>query len=81
MVLIVFGAIILLAIWYFISAEFMSIAEMKGHKEKRYFWWTFLCSFVGIAMVIALPDRTQFPTVVTAPAEKAEVISDELPDL
>ena len=37
--------------------EFSRIAKMKGHNEKRYFWWCFLLGFVGWPMVIALPDR------------------------
>ena len=78
--LIVIGAIIVLVIWYFISNEFMNIAKMKGHQSSRYFWWTFFFSFVGIAMVIALPDRAQTVRSVET-ALKASVPSDELPDL
>ena len=81
--LIVIGAIIVLVIWYFISREFMNIAKMKGHQSSRYFWWTFFFSFVGMAMVIALPDRANTPTIVTAPipAPRVDVVGDELPDL
>ena len=80
---IVIGVIIALVIWCYIGKEFMNIAEMKGHHSSRYFWWTFLFSFVGMAMVIALPDRANTPTVVAAPtpALKADVVNDELPDL
>ena len=85
---IVIGAIIILVIWYFISKEFLNIAKMKGHQSSRYFWWTFFFSFVGMAMVIALPDRarTAWP-VETAPKVSAPINksrnepSDELPDL
>lgn len=45
-------------LWYFIGKEFERIAAMKGYKrDRRYFWWTFLCGIVGMAMVIALPSE------------------------
>ncbi len=62
-----------LAIGYFIGVEFARIAEMKGHTERKYFWWTFLLMPVGMAMVIALPT-------CAAGAGKAAK-HDELPDI
>ena len=59
---------------FFIAQEFQRIAEMKGHKENRYFWWTFLVAPAGMLMVIALPDN----------ANKSETnnnVQDELPEI
>ncbi len=70
--LIFLGAIAYIALWYFIGLEFQRIALMKGHGEKRYFWWTFLVGPVGMLMVVALPNESK----------PAEVISsDELPEI
>lgn len=60
--------------WYFVGKEFERIAGKKGHYEKRYFWYTFLAAPVGIAMVIALPDRF-------AEKEKNGIIDAELPEI
>ena len=57
-----------------IAREFQRIAEMKGHGEKRWFWWCLLLPPVGFPMVIALPDRGG--KEAAAPA-----FADELPDL
>lgn len=74
--LIVLGSIAVIVLWYFVSKEFQRIAEMKGHAEKRYFWWPFFLSVIGMMMVVALPDRRMIAD------QKAEtVVSDELPDL
>lgn len=59
---------------WFAAREFYKIAVMKGHPQKRYFWWCFLVGFVGWPMVIALPDRG------TA-QQKAMIDTDELPEL
>jgi len=48
----------IVVLFWFIAEEFQRIATMKGHYEKRYFWWSFLLPIVGYLMVIALPDRT-----------------------
>ena len=53
------GILVLIVLWGFISQEFARIAEMKGHKGEPYFWWTFFFSIAGMAMVIALPDRSK----------------------
>ncbi len=70
--LIVLGAIALIALWYFVAAEFRRIAAMKGHDEARYFWWTFLLGPVGMLMVVALPQEIKAPE---------EVKTDELPEI
>lgn len=46
-----------IAVAYFAAKEFELIAKDKGYADEKYFWWTFLAGFVGIPMVIALPDR------------------------
>lgn len=51
------AAIVGIAVAYFAAKEFELIAKDKGYAGKKYFWWTFLAGFVGIPMVIALPDR------------------------
>lgn len=50
--------IIIIAIYidYLIAKEFKKAAELKGYKEKRYFWITFFLGAVGMLLVIALPD-------------------------
>lgn len=70
--LIILGAIAVIALWYAVAKEFQRIAAMKGHEEKRYFWWTFLFSAVGMTMVLALPDRSQ---------GKSAQASDDLPEI
>lgn len=50
-------AILVIVLWYFIGKEFENIANEKGYTSKKYFWWTFLLTPIGISMVIALPDR------------------------
>lgn len=58
------------------ATEFCNIARMKGHPDRKYFWWCFLFGVIGWCMVIALPDRSVMPRV-SKPDSKA----DELPDL
>lgn len=41
----------------FTAWEFLHIAEMKGYKQMKYFWWTLLFLPIGISMVIALPNK------------------------
>lgn len=72
-VAIIFGALILLVLDYFIAKEFYQIAVEKGYEDKRYFWYSFLMPVSGYAMVIALPDHSN--NIVEA------VVSDELPEL
>ena len=60
-VLIIISVVVFVAVVYVIAEEFQRIAQMKGHNEKRYFWWSFLLGVVGWTMVIALPDRAKEP--------------------
>lgn len=78
---IVLGSLLVLAFAYAFAKEFESIADMKGHYGRRYFWFTFFFGPVGMLMVIALPDRygTKKPSLIK-PAEKSKD-EDELPDL
>ena len=46
-----------LIILYAIANVFYSIACMKGHNDKKYFWWCFFVPPAGYLMVVALPDR------------------------
>ena len=48
-----------LIIQYAVAGVFYSIACMKGHEEKKYFWWCFFLSIAGYLMVVALPDRAK----------------------
>ena len=76
--LIFFGCVIDLIIMGFIASEFRHIAAKKGFDERKYFWWTFLLSFIGMLMVIALPDHGVNKTVVPV---NTQLEDDELPDL
>ena len=49
--------IVVVAVSIRVAREFATIAEMKGHDETKYFWFTFLLGIVGMLMVIALPDK------------------------
>ena len=73
MVYFVIGLIIGLLVLFFAAGEFQSIAEMKGHEGKKFFWWTFLAGPIGMLMVVALPDRSQ--------GKSAPAASDELPEI
>ena len=52
--------LLILAVCLFINGivagKFKEIAEMKGHDGGPYFWFTFIFGFVGMLMVIALPE-------------------------
>ena len=56
-VAIIFGILIGLAIDWAAADAFYKIAQMKGHSDRKYFWWSFLVPPFGMLMVIALPDR------------------------
>ncbi|MBQ3275547.1 MAG: hypothetical protein IJH47_00630 [Oscillospiraceae bacterium] len=72
---------------YRIAKEFERIARIKGHTEKRFFWYSFFLGVVGWAMVIALPDRsgTNEPEVVEAAEIGGQTrrpsYEDQLPEL
>ena len=70
--LLVLAAII--AIDWFAAKAMYEIAVMKGHPQKKYFWWCFWMAVFGYPMVIALPDRRG------AQAQNAPS-ADELPEL
>ena len=57
MIGIVIGLIVALVLFYACAYTFYEIACMKGHGERKYFWWTFFIPLMGALMVIALPDR------------------------
>lgn len=80
-----FACLTFIVISAVIASRFCDIAKMKGHNGTPYFWYCFLFSIVGWAMVIALPDLHARPSAQpAAPADSgktAEVVSDELPDL
>ena len=48
---------ITILIEYIVANAFYDIACEKGFENRKYFWYSFLLSFVGYLMVIALPDR------------------------
>ena len=65
---------IIIAIDWFAAKAMYEIAVMKGHPQKKYFWWCFWMAIFGYPMVIALPDRrgAQMQSVPSG---------DELPEL
>ena len=65
---------VIIAIDWFAAKAMYEIAVMKGHPQKKYFWWCFWMAMFGYPMVIALPDRrgAQAQSVPGA---------DELPEL
>lgn len=75
---IVIAVIVEIAVAYFAAKEFELIAKDKGYADKKYFWWTFLAGFVGIPMVIALPDRRGGNG---APLTALPVRDDEIPEI
>lgn len=66
--------IVVLIINGFAAQTMYEIAAMKGHPQKKYFWWCFLMGIFGYPMVIALPDR-KGATAQSVPS------ADELPEL
>jgi hypothetical protein len=73
-ILIVLGAIAVIAIDILISLEFYKIAEMKGHPERKYLWLSVLLGIIGYLLVVALPDRRQDAAVQPIP-------TDDLPEI
>ena len=66
----ILGLAVILFVDYLIAKEFQRIAAMKGHDEKRYFWWTFLTGPLGILMVFALPNWGRPPREEIHPREE-----------
>lgn len=56
------GFVIAIVIDWTVAKEFASIADDKGYREGRYFWFCFFLGIVGYLMVIALPDLGSRPT-------------------
>jgi hypothetical protein len=52
----IIAIIIALVIDWIIANAFAEAAELKGHGERKYFWFCFLFGLVGYLLVIALPD-------------------------
>ena len=50
--------VVILVINAVVADKFSEIAEMKGHEGKPYFWFTFFLGFIGMLMVVALPNIT-----------------------
>lgn len=48
----------IVVLYWFVGKQFYAIAKMKGHPQKKYFWWCFWAGIIGWMMVIALPDRS-----------------------
>lgn len=65
---------VFLTIDWFAAKTMYEIAVMKGHPQKKYFWWCFWMAMFGYPMVIALPDQRG------AQAQSAPS-ADELPEL
>lgn len=77
--IIVCGCLIAFGIWLLICSAFYKIAEMKGHLNQSYFWWTFFTGIIGMLMIVALPDRAQNNN---SPAQPSLMSSDdELPEI
>lgn len=56
---------------YFTATWFFEVAKEKGYHDKKYFWICFWLGYIGIPLIIALPDRGN--------AQKVD--PDELPEL
>ena len=76
---IIIAVIVVPVVAYYIGKEFEYIANEKGYTSKKYFWWTFLVGFIGIPMVIALPDRRGSGT--GAASANLPVNDDEIPEI
>ena len=67
--------LLILAVWvwlaWYIGEQFYEAAQAKGYQDRKYFWICFWLGWVGYLLVIALPNRSNVP----------QVMSDELPDL
>lgn len=58
---------------WFAAKEFYEIAKMKGHFEKKYFWWCFWIGMIGWPMVIALPDRGATSGILDSVAQEFKI--------
>ncbi len=71
---IIMALLLLVLLNWGISSAFEQIAEMKGHPERKYFWWCFCTGPAGYLMVAALPDWGEAGT-------NTDTVRDELPPL
>lgn len=55
----IIAIVVAVIINYFVAKQFSNIAEMKGHKDNKYFWYTFILGIVGMLMVVALPNDSK----------------------
>ena len=70
------GIIVAIVIDYIIAKKFEEIAEMKGHEGSTYFWFTFIFGFIGMLMVVALPNlKTTTVKVLSIPKENTEPVT------
>lgn len=76
MIWIILLCILAIVIYALVAVEFYRVAVMKGHDEKKYFWLSFLLSFIGWMLVIALPDRS-----TQSGNASATLADDDLPEL
>lgn len=57
--LVIFCVTFVVAVECLIAKEVEFIAAEKGYYGRKYFWYTFFLGIVGIALVIALPDKSK----------------------
>jgi len=74
----ILGILLFLIIDWLASNEMFHIAEMKGHSDRKYFWWCFWVPLFGLAMIIALPDRKDVRQKNSEPLPET---FDDLPEL
>lgn len=63
--------VIAVVLAYFIAKWFYEVAVEKGYHDKKYFWICFWLGYIGIPLIIALPDR----------GNSAQPVADDLPEL
>lgn len=63
--------VIAVVLAYFTAKWFYGVAVEKGYNDKKYFWICFWLGYIGIPLIIALPDR----------GNRVQPVIDELPDL
>ena len=54
---VIIGLVLYIVIAFLLANEFSDVAAMKGHSDRKYFWFCFFFSILGYFLVIALPDR------------------------
>lgn len=71
--LIVCAVIAALIIDGIIAIEFQTVARLKGYMQAKYFWYCFLFTFAGYALVISLPNMSK--------KHEHEENNEELPEI